>query len=33
VGLGYRLNQRISLEIHYDGRDEDKISIRALSDL
>jgi len=33
VGAGYRLNQRISLEIHYDGRDENKISIRALSDL
>ena len=33
VGAGYRLNHRISLEIHYDGRDEDKISIRALSDL
>lgn len=33
VGAGYRLNQRISLEIHYDGRDEDKVSIRALSDL
>ncbi len=33
AGIGYRLNRRISLEIHYDGRDEDKISIKALSDL
>jgi hypothetical protein len=33
AGAGYRLNRRISLEIHYDGRDDDKISIRALSDL
>lgn len=33
LGAGYRINPRVSLEIHYDGRDEDKISIKALSDL
>ena len=33
VGAGYRINDRISLEIHYDGRDEEKISIKAISDL
>lgn len=32
-GLGYRLNEFISLELHYDGRDEDEWSIRALGNL
>ena len=33
LGAGYRINRRVSLEIHYDGRDEDKLSLKAISDL
>lgn len=33
LGLGYRLDQRISLELHYDARDEDKLTLKAISDL
>ncbi len=33
LGAGYRINRRVSLEIHYDGREEDKISLKAISDL
>ena len=31
--LGYRLNQAISLELHYDDRYDDRWSIRAVGDL
>ena len=31
--LGYRLNQTISLELHYDDRHDDRWSIRAVGDL
>ena len=33
AGIGYRINGRISLELHYDGRDDEKISLKAISDL
>lgn len=33
AGVGYRINRRVSLEVHYDGRDEDKLSLKAISDL
>lgn len=33
IGVGYRLNDRISFEIHYDDRDEDKLSLKAIGDL
>lgn len=32
-GLGYRLNEFISLELHYDDRDDDEWSIKALGNL
>jgi hypothetical protein len=32
-GIGYRLNEYISLELHYDDRDDDAWSIRALGNL
>ncbi len=32
-GIGYRLNEYISLELHYDERDDDRWSIRALGNL
>lgn len=32
-GIGYRLNEHISLELHYDDRDDDAWSIRALGNL
>ena len=33
AGIGYRINGRISLELHYDGRDDEKLSLKAISDL
>lgn len=33
VGLGYRLDERISLELHYDERMEDTLTLKAISDL
>ncbi|MDI9370992.1 MAG: hypothetical protein QM446_08785 [Synergistota bacterium] len=33
VGLGYRLDGRISLELHFDERDSDSYSLRAILDL
>jgi len=33
VGVGYRLDERISLELHYDERTEDKLTLKAISDL
>ncbi len=33
LGLGYRLNEYISLELHYDDDDEDSLSFRAIGNL
>jgi hypothetical protein len=33
LGLGYRLNEYISLELHYDGDDDDSLSLRAVGNL
>lgn len=33
LGVGYRLTGHISIEIHYDDRDDDTISLRAIGDL
>ncbi len=33
IGLGYRLDGRISLELHYDDRDVDSYSLKAVLDL
>ena len=33
VGFGYRLDERISLELHYDERSEDTLTLKVISDL
>ena len=33
AGVGWRVNGRISIELHYDSRDGDTLSLKALSDL
>lgn len=33
ISVGYRVNQRISIELNYDDRYDDRVSIRAVGDL
>jgi hypothetical protein len=33
IGLGVRINEHISIELHYDGRDPDSLSLRAIGNL
>lgn len=33
LGLGYRIDGRISLELHYDDRHDDRLTLKAISDL
>ncbi|MDY3869037.1 MAG: hypothetical protein SOZ52_06675, partial [Pyramidobacter sp.] len=33
AALGYRMNRFISMELHYDSRQDDRISLRAVSDM
>ncbi len=33
MGVGYRLNEFLSIELHYDERDDDQWSIRAVGNL
>jgi len=33
LGLGYRLDDRLSLELQYDERDIDKWALKAIMDL
>lgn len=33
LGVGYRLTGHLSLELHYDDRDDDTISLKAIADL
>ena len=33
IGLGVRINEHISIELHYDERDADSMSLRLIGNL
>jgi len=33
IGVGVRINEHISIELHYDERDADSMSLRLIGDL